>query len=447
MLLSETQSIITTNDAIYSVSAFSSLLKSVIASNLTKIKIRGEVSNLTLHSSGHTYFNLKDDKALLRAICWKSISMPVKLENGLEIICVGSITIYPGKSEYQIIVQKVEVSGIGTLLALLEKRKLELTAEGLFAIERKKNLPSMPKVVGVITSIQGAVIKDILHRISDRFPIHVLIWNVQVQGNEAAAQIIEAVHGFEALPDHIPTPDILIIARGGGSIEDLWAFNDEELVRVVAASKIPIISAVGHETDYTLLDLVADVRAPTPTAAAEIITPVKLHVESKLRIIHNQLSLALQAILRQNKLRLSNVTTRFSNSINKLYKAEQYLQNLKHQLYLGINNLYSKQQRKLDMLQLSLQPIMNKLSLQAQKLSYIQSKLSKTISHQLEYKERMLKHLQKLLTSYSYTEVLKRGFVLVKNKDEIINTSAKLHHNMEIILEFYDGIKSAIIKD
>ena len=263
-----------------SVSELSAALKRTVEEAFPYVRLRGEVSGYRgPHSSGHVYFSLKDEGARIEAVIWKGVfgRIRFKPEDGLEVIATGKITTYPGSSKYQIVIDGLEPAGVGALMALLEERKKKLQAEGLFDEERKKPLPYLPRVIGVITSPTGAVIRDILHRLSDRFPRHVLVWSVRVQGETCAPEVAAAIAGFNALKPGgpIPRPDVLIVARGGGSLEDLWGFNEEIVARAAAASKIPLVSAVGHETDFTLIDLVADRRAPTPTAAAEMIVPVR----------------------------------------------------------------------------------------------------------------------------------------------------------------------------
>src|SRR5690606_18080221 len=261
-----------------------------------------EISGLKQAGSGHIYFSLKDSDAVLSGICWKGVAtrLTFLLEDGLEVICAGKISTFPGQSKYQIIASHLEPAGEGALMALLEKRKQALAAEGLFDEVRKKPLPLLPKVIGVVTSPSGAVIRDILHRITERFPVHVIVWPVLVQGKGAKEQITAAIKGFNTLPQGggVPRPDLIIVARGGGSLEDLWAFNEEEVVRAAAASDIPLISAVGHETDTTLIDYAADRRAPTPTAAAEIAVPVRAEwlagVMDYRPRLHNAVSRMLQ---------------------------------------------------------------------------------------------------------------------------------------------------------
>lgn len=260
----------------YTVSEISQALKRTVEQTYTRVRIRGEVSGFKSAASGHRYMTLKDENAVLDAVSWRGTKLGMEPEDGLEVIISGRLTTYPGRSKYQIIIEAMELAGEGALLKLLEERRRKFTEEGLFDEARKKDLPYLPEVIGVVTSPTGAVIRDILHRLRDRFPRHVLLWPVVVQGEGAAAQIAGAIEGFNGLDgDVIPRPDVLIIARGGGSLEDLWAFNEEIVVRAVAATDIPLISAVGHETDVTLIDFVADCRAPTPTAAAEMAVPVR----------------------------------------------------------------------------------------------------------------------------------------------------------------------------
>src|SRR6187455_3385660 len=264
----------------WTVSELSSALRRTVEDAYGYVRVRGEVSGFKGASpSGHVYFRLKDDKAVLEAVIWKGAfgRMRVRPEEGLDVIVSGKLTTFAGSSKYQIVIDSLEPAGIGALMKLLEDRKKKLAAEGLFDEARKQLLPFLPKVIGVVTSPTGAVIRDILHRLEDRFPRRVLVWPVRVQGEGSAEQIAAAIDGFNALPDggHIPRPDLLIVARGGGSLEDLWSFNEEIVVRAAAGSMIPLISAVGHETDVTLIDFAADQRAPTPTAAAEMAVPVR----------------------------------------------------------------------------------------------------------------------------------------------------------------------------
>ncbi|MGN6471797.1 MAG: exodeoxyribonuclease VII large subunit [Rhizobiaceae bacterium] len=275
------------NAAEFTVSEISLALKRTVEDSFGYVRVRGEISGYRgQHSSGHAYFALKDDRARLEACIWKGTFARLKIrpEEGMEVIATGRLTTYPGSSKYQIVVDSIEPAGAGALMTLLDERKRRLSAEGLFDADRKRALPFMPRVIGVITSPTGAVIRDIIHRIDDRFPLHILLWPVRVQGETTGAEVSAAIAGFNRLVSGgpIPRPDVLIVARGGGSLEDLWGFNDEALARAAAASAIPLISAVGHETDWTLIDFVADVRAPTPTGAAELAVPVKAELEARI---------------------------------------------------------------------------------------------------------------------------------------------------------------------
>jgi exodeoxyribonuclease VII large subunit len=269
------------NSPALSVSELSGALKRTIETTFGQVRVRGEISGFKRHSSGHCYFTLKDENACIDAVIWRTsaVGLAFRPEDGAEVIATGKLTTYPGRSKYQIVIDRMELAGEGALLALLERRRKALAAEGLFAPERKRKLPFLPRVIGVVSSPTGAVIRDILHRLEDRCPTHVILWPVPVQGEGAAAKIAEAIRAFPTLS---PRPDLLIVARGGGSIEDLWAFNEEEVVRAAAVSPIPLISAVGHETDTTLIDHASDRRAPTPTAAAEMAVPVRAELLATL---------------------------------------------------------------------------------------------------------------------------------------------------------------------
>ncbi|MER9436197.1 exodeoxyribonuclease VII large subunit [Mesorhizobium sp. M0618] len=296
--MSEAASESRTNAAEYTVSEISGALKRTVEDVFGNVRVRGEISGYRgPHSSGHAYFALKDDRARLDAVVWKGTMSRLKFrpEEGMEVIATGKLTTYPGKSNYQIVIDNLEPAGAGALMALLEERKRRLQAEGLFDTGRKRLLPFMPRIIGVVTSPTGSVIRDIIHRIKDRFPLHILVWPVRVQGETSGTEVTAAVNGFNALAwdGAVQRPDLLIVARGGGSLEDLWGFNDEALARAVAASGIPVISAVGHETDWTLIDLVADVRAPTPTGAAEIAVPVKADLEATLASLGARLKAAV----------------------------------------------------------------------------------------------------------------------------------------------------------
>ena len=298
-----------TNAPEFTVSELAGALKKVVEGTFPLVRLRGEVGRVSRASSGHTYFDLKDDRAVISAVAWKGARLTARPEEGLEVVATGRLTTFPGQSRYQIVVEDLAHAGAGALLAQLEARRRRLADEGLFDPARKRPIPYLPDVIGVVTSPQGAVIRDILHRLRDRFPRHVLVWPVAVQGPACPGEVARAVQGFNALPPGgpIPRPDLLIVARGGGSVEDLWGFNDEAVVRAVAASLIPVISAVGHETDTTLVDFAADLRAPTPTAAAEMAVPVRLELLERAATLGARAGRALRGAVASRGQRLADL--------------------------------------------------------------------------------------------------------------------------------------------
>ncbi|HZV11058.1 MAG TPA: exodeoxyribonuclease VII large subunit, partial [Novosphingobium sp.] len=297
------------NAAPLSISEISAALKRVVEDRFGFVRVRGELSGVKRAASGHLYLALKDENARLDGVMWKgnAARLGFRPEDGVEVIATGKLTTYPGRSNYQLVIERMEVAGEGALLALLARLKARLEAEGLFDPRRKRALPFLPQVIGVVTSPTGAVIRDILHRLADRFPSHVLLWPVLVQGQGAAEQVAAAIRGFSALDGTgpVPRPDVLIVGRGGGSIEDLWAFNEEVVVRAIADCTIPVISAVGHETDTTLADFAADRRAPTPTAAAEMAVPVRAELAAQLDELAYRQRRAIQRALTLGRERLA----------------------------------------------------------------------------------------------------------------------------------------------
>jgi exodeoxyribonuclease VII large subunit len=313
----------------FSVGQISTALQRTVEGAFARVRVRGEVSGFKRAASGHLYFALKDADALLDAACWKQQANRVKIlpEDGMEVIATGRISTFPGRSKYQLIVETIELAGAGALLALIEERKRKLSAEGLFAPERKRALPYLPEVIGIVTSPTGAVIRDILHRLADRFPRHVLVWPVLVQGEGAAAQVTAAIQGFNAIEPGgaVPRPDLLIVARGGGSVEDLMAFNEEIVVRAAAMSAIPLISAVGHETDTTLIDFASDRRAPTPTAAAEIAVPVRADLRRRVEEGHTRLRIALERLVETRRIEIAGLQRGLGDPVSLLAQAAQRL--------------------------------------------------------------------------------------------------------------------------
>ncbi|WP_040817089.1 exodeoxyribonuclease VII large subunit [Litoreibacter arenae] len=300
------------NEPEYTVSEISGAVKRTIEGEFGRVRIKGEVGRVMIARSGHVYLDLKDDRAVLASIIWKgqAAKLAVQPEEGMEVVAIGKLTTFPGQSKYQMVIEDIRPAGVGALMAMLEKRKKALEAEGLFDPARKKPIPYLPEIIGVVTSPQGAVIRDILHRLRDRFPRKVLIWPVAVQGEGCAPQVTAAIEGFNAMTPGgaLPRPDLIIVARGGGSIEDLWGFNEESVARAAAASDIPLISAVGHETDTTLIDYVSDIRAPTPTAAAEIAVPVRLDLLAGVDSYGARMAQALSGAVSARKQRLADLS-------------------------------------------------------------------------------------------------------------------------------------------
>lgn len=313
----------------FSVGQLSAALQKTIEGAFARVRVRGEISGFKRAASGHLYFTVKDEDAALDACCWRPMATRLKIapEDGMEVIATGKLTTFPGRSKYQLIVETIELAGLGALLALIEERKRRLAAEGLFDPARKASLPYLPEVIGIVTSPTGAVIRDMLHRLADRFPRHVLVWPVLVQGDGAAAQIAAAIAGFNAIAPGgpVPRPDLLIVARGGGSIEDLMAFNEEIVVRAAASSAIPLISAVGHETDTTLIDFASDLRAPTPTAAAEIAVPVRTELRRRVVETTDRLRLGLERHLDGGRLRVESLSARLGDPSGAIDQARQKL--------------------------------------------------------------------------------------------------------------------------
>ena len=325
------------NAAPYSVSELSGALKRTIETAYDHVRLRGEISKVTRHSSGHVYLTLKDDRAAIDGVVWKGqvSRLQTQPDYGLEVIVTGRITTFPASSKYQIVIEQMEVAGVGALLAQLERLKQKLHAEGLFATERKRPLPFAPRTIGVVTSPTGAVIRDILHRIRDRWPCRVVVWPVVVQGDQAPPQVIAALRGFEA-GNNVPRPDVIIVARGGGSVEDLWPFNDEALARTVSGLSVPVISAVGHETDTTLIDYVSDRRAPTPTGAAEMATPVLGELRAFTADLERRRQGVMSRLLEVRRERLALLARALPKPQDLLDAAQQRLDYAAHRLTGGL---------------------------------------------------------------------------------------------------------------
>ena len=450
----ETDSNTTTNALEWSVSDLSGALKRTIEDQFGFVRVRGEISGYRGPSaSGHVYFSLKDENAKIDAVIWKGVfgRLKTKPQEGLEVIATGKITTFPGKSSYQIIIDNIEPAGLGALMALLEERRRKLAAEGLFDEARKQLIPYLPTVIGVITSPTGAVIRDILHRLEDRFPRRVLVWPVRVQGESSGAEVAAAINGFNALaPDGpIPRPDVLIVARGGGSLEDLMSFNDEAVVRAAAASDIPLISAVGHETDWTLIDYASDLRAPTPTGAAEKAVPVRNELiagvddldrrrsaamlrlfeqrrqalraaaralpgrDSLLNVPRQRLDLAtarLPAALRANARGFERQLATLAGRLQarspqvRLAKAGERVDALNQRLIFSRQTILRAEQKRLDR--------------ERDRLVQLMARSRRALTGMAERRQAKLAASVQLLEAFSYTSVLKRGFALVRDTGE-----------------------------
>jgi exodeoxyribonuclease VII large subunit len=435
----------------FSVSEIAAALKRTVEDSFPFVRVRGEISGLKFASSGHVYFDLKDDKAVLNAIIWKQTArlLALKPETGLEVVCTGRITTYPGSSRYQIIVEQIELAGAGALMAMLEERKKKLAAEGLFAAERKKPLPFLPEVIGVITSPTGAVIRDIMHRLNERFPRRVLLWAVAVQGEKAAGEVAAAVRGFNAMAAGgvVPRPDLLIVARGGGSIEDLMAFNEEIVVRAAAESVIPLISAVGHETDTTLIDFASDRRAPTPTAAAEIAVPVRTELVSQ--------TLDFQRRVFNSFTR--GVTTRrthLAQLVRVLPRAEQLFAQPRQRFDVASEKLRNALRRNLQEHRrafaeasalLRPKPISQHILVCGERTGVLGRRLQRSFAARLNADRKRLEATARVLDSVSYKGVLERGFVLVRGADGHVRRRADAVEAGEALsLTFTDGMREAV---
>lgn len=434
------------NQPVYSVSEVSFSIKRMVEDRFGVVRIRGEISGWKQATSGHVYFRLKDDNAVMDAVCWKgnAAKLAFKPEDGLEIVATGKITTYPGKSSYQIVIDRMEPAGAGALMALLEKRRKALEEEGLFDPKRKKPIPFLPAIVGVITSPTGAVIRDILHRIADRFPAHVIVWPVPVQGEGAAEKIAAAINGFNNLnpESKIPRPDVLIVARGGGSIEDLWAFNEEIVVRAAANSRIPLISAVGHETDTTLIDYASDMRAPTPTAAAEMAVPVREELWLGCKQLDARLSAAMQRLLTQRHDNLSGLARGLPKPMQLLQTATQRLDDWSERLHAALPASLMRKEQQLALLAAGLRPqlLLADIGKALERLNEWDHRLLNAGERLLAMKEEKLQNLAFLLESVNYQSVLKRGFALVKNgQGALVTSAAQAKAEETVSILFKDG--------
>jgi len=402
----------------FTVSEFSRSIKCLVEDAFGYVRISGEISGFKRATSGHLYFSLKDENALLSAVCFRGAASLVGFEvgDGLQVVASGRITTYEGRSNYQIIVEKLEIAGVGAILAMLEKRRQKLLAEGLFDAIHKKPIPFFPKIIGVITSPTGAVIEDIKHRIEARCPTHLMLYPALVQGDKAVAEIIAGIKFFNQLRKN--RPDVLIVARGGGSFEDLLCFSDENLVREVFKSEIPLVSAVGHETDTTLIDYVSDLRAPTPTAAAELVTPILSDLKSQINFYTEKLKFLPENFLSMQLGYLKNMQRYLLNPAQILARIEERLRNI----------------------QIGNQLTFARIEAENQRIEFLTKGLEVSVGNNLDKVKTTLYGLGKMLLTNHYHEILKRGFALIKNsRGEAMLSISEVKKEKEIVIKMSDG--------
>jgi exodeoxyribonuclease VII large subunit len=473
----------THNQETLSVSALSQHLKRAVEDQFGYVRVQGEISSFKVHtSSGHAYFKLKDENAVLDGVCWRGVmgKIPFRPEDGMEVVCAGKITTYPARSNYQLVVEFMEPAGIGAMMALLEQRKKQLAAEGLFDPARKQLIPFLPRVIGVVTSPTGAVIRDILHRISDRFPVHVIVWPVLVQGEGAAEQIAAAIRGFNQLPagsfppsdgsssgqserselaggataepergkrfppQTIPRPDLLIVARGGGSLEDLWAFNEEIVVRAAAESDIPLISAVGHETDTTLIDFASDHRAPTPTAAAEKAVPVREELLGAIARLSHRKTTAWSRRMTQYRDRVEGLARGLPNPQQLIEYSAQRLDDWSDRLRSALPVFLDKKQQRVMASAALLTPkvLSQQIMHEGQKILQFHERAHRALERRLESASQKLDAQSKLLASLNYQSVLSRGFALVRDASgALVSSASDMHPGRAYQVVLRDGEK------
>ncbi|MEO0752712.1 MAG: exodeoxyribonuclease VII large subunit, partial [Pseudomonadota bacterium] len=443
-------------------------VKKLVESELGWVRVRGEVGRVVLARSGHLYFDLKDERNVLSCMTWKGQvpGLGIMPEEGMEVVAEGRMTASGFQSKFSLNAQNVSIAGEGALMALLEKRKKALTAEGLFDEARKQPIPYLPDIIGVVTSLQGAVIRDILHRLRDRFPRKVLVWPVAVQGERCAPEVTRAIEGFNALSPGgaMPRPDLLIVARGGGSVEDLWGFNEESVVRAAAASDIPLISAVGHETDTTLIDFAADRRAPTPTAAAEMAVPVRLDLLAWLDGQEARLTGALSNGIKTRRQRVSDLSRALPRPDALLETPRQRLDSLSDRLPLGLIRGVERRRLRLSDISGVLRPSVLRRGVEADRqrlsnavgrlnldalgrdlarkssdLDAVLARLSKAATRQVERWSDRLDGLERLRQTVGYEATLQRGYAVMRGDGEVVTTRAAAKKAAQLEVQFADG--------
>jgi exodeoxyribonuclease VII large subunit len=435
----------------YTVSEISNALKKTVEDTYGYVRVRGEISGFKgAHTSGHSYFSLKDDKARIEAVVWR-LTLPklrFRPQEGVEVIATGKLTTFPGQSKYQLVIDAMEPAGVGALMALLDARRKAFAAEGLFAEARKKPLPYLPRVIGVVTSPTGAVIRDILHRLSDRFPTRVIVWPVRVQGETSAAEVAAAIAGFNSFPvgGRYPRPDLIIVARGGGSLEDLWAFNEEIVVRAAAASAIPLISAVGHETDFTLIDMVADRRAPTPTAAAEMAVPVRSELVAAVDGFGGRLAAGALRHVEAGRRELRAAARALPKPEDLLAVARRMADDLASRIGLALiaNAQVHRGAFERASGRLSLAGVARMVATCGERLAALASRKHVALSRRMERLSAKLGSVEKLLEVVSYRSVLARGFALVSADGEPVRSAAAVPRGRALSIEFHDGHVAAV---
>ena len=434
----------------YSVSEISAALKRTVEDTYGYVRVRGEISGFKRHASGHCYLSLKDSGARLEAVVWR-LTLPklrFKPVEGIEVIATGRLTTFPGQSKYQLVIDALEPAGVGALMTLLEDRRKALAAEGLFAEARKVPLPYLPRVIGVITSPTGAVIRDNLHRLSDRFPTRVIVWPVRVQGETSAAEVAAAIAGFNTFPSggRYPRPDLLIVARGGGSLEDLWGFNEEIVVRAAAASAIPLISAVGHETDFTLIDMAADRRAPTPTAAAEMAVPVRSELLSGVDGLNARLAAGALRHIETRRRELRAAARALPKADDLLAHPRRTFDELAARIVLALaaNARVHRNWFERTSARLSVSGLSNAIDRAGERLAALSARRQTAFETRLRRLRSGLQSAGRMLNVVSYRSVLERGFALVSADGGPVRSAAAVPAGKVLDVEFHDGHVTAV---
>lgn len=442
--MSETEDTSTGNLPELTVSELAGAVKRTVETAFGRVRVRGEITEMRIYSSGHTYMALKDEGAKIRAIIWRGNASRIGLkpENGVEVIATGRITTYAERSEYQLIIERLDYAGEGALLARIEKLRRKLAEEGLFDETRKRALPMLPRIIGVVSSAQGAVIQDIRTTVARRFPSRIILWPVAVQGESAAAQVAAAIEGFGALPKDgpVPRPDVVIVARGGGSLEDLMAFNDEAVVRAAATCPIPLISAVGHETDTTLIDFASDRRAPTPTAAAELAVPDRVALAADLAQSDARLSGALTRITQSVRLRLDRAASGLPDLATLIGTARQRLDDRSERLVLALPNLVAAKRARAQSVASRLLHPREIIAARGHELAMLAHRLEAPPAARIRENRLRLEALAARLESVSYNATLARGFAMVTGPGgDPVTTRRKASGSKRLTLHFADG--------